>query len=126
VRKFEAALEIDPNNAESYANLGLVYVQLDRTADAKAVFLKVLAMNPRHAETHYNLAGLYEKNGQLKDAIFYYQKFLSYSAGGYGSIIRETEKRIDDLYQKVQAESSAAGVKVPAPGNTGAGSKIPL
>jgi tetratricopeptide (TPR) repeat protein len=55
---FEAAMRVQPDNADAYTNIGVVAMQQGRDADARREFERALAMEPTHAVANTNLAKL--------------------------------------------------------------------
>lgn len=73
-----AAAEEDPANVKAYLYLAVVYLQLDRSDDAIATYLKVLprggAETPQIA---YNLGNIYYGRGSAEMAVKYYTQAIS-------------------------------------------------
>ena len=57
--EFMVALEIDPENADSYAALGYLYNNLDRLAEARNMYQKAIELNPWNVNALYDLSRLY-------------------------------------------------------------------
>ena len=74
--QFRAALQIEPNVAESHANLGNALSQKGRLDDAVAEFEQALALDSSLAEVHFNLANALREKGRLGDAIAHYRRAL--------------------------------------------------
>lgn len=55
---FEKALQIAPDFAEAYANLGLLLEKRGATDSAEANYRRSIELNPEHSETHLNLGAL--------------------------------------------------------------------
>ena len=52
--EFKYAAEIDPNYAQAYNGLGLVYAALGEDAKADKNFKKAIQVEPRNSESHNN------------------------------------------------------------------------
>ena len=52
--EFKYAVEIDPNYAQAYNGLGLVYAALGEDAKADGNFKKAIQVDPRNSESHNN------------------------------------------------------------------------
>ena len=62
------AIEIDPDFAEAYTNLGTLYAQEQQWQPAIACYQKAIALQPNLASTYRNLARLWTQIGQLSEA----------------------------------------------------------
>jgi tetratricopeptide (TPR) repeat protein len=56
IGKLEQAIRIDPSYRDAHINLGVLYVRLGRTADARAEFQKALDIGPPIAPLYVDLA----------------------------------------------------------------------
>jgi hypothetical protein len=56
IAKLEQAIRIDPSYRDAHINLGVLYVRLGRTADARAEFQKALEIGPPIAPLYVDLA----------------------------------------------------------------------
>lgn len=56
VAAFEAAIEIDPNNADAYVGLAKAYLGLGDLEKARKAFKKAIKLNPDYAEEYADLA----------------------------------------------------------------------
>lgn len=65
---------------EALNNLGSVYQELGRFADAEAEFEKVLSLNPDYPKAHHNLGNTFLKQNQVDEAITSYKQALAYQA----------------------------------------------
>jgi hypothetical protein len=61
-------LEISPNDAEAYSNLGNTFQELGRLEDAEKSFRKTISIKPDLAEAHYNLGNTLKEFGRLAEA----------------------------------------------------------
>ncbi len=64
----QTAVELSPQDAEAYYNLGNTLIELGRLDDAKASYNQAIALKPDHAEAHYNLGNTLLELGRLEDA----------------------------------------------------------
>ncbi len=65
---YAKAIEIDPDFAEAYTNLGTLYAQEQEWQPAIVCYKKAIALQPNLASTHRNLARLWTQMGQLSEA----------------------------------------------------------
>ena len=55
-QRIEESIKIDPNNAQNYYNLGVLYLDDEtKTEEAKSLFKKAIELNPKHIESYNNL-----------------------------------------------------------------------
>lgn len=66
---FKAAINIDPDFAVTWSNLGILYRSHGLLVEAEAVYLRSLALDNNSINTMANLAYLYRVNGNLTKAI---------------------------------------------------------
>jgi len=71
-------LAIDPNNAETYSNLGMILKDRGELPEATACYRKTLALKPDHAPAHHNLGTVFEDQGDLAESIKCYRRALAY------------------------------------------------
>ncbi|MCG8589902.1 MAG: tetratricopeptide repeat protein [Proteobacteria bacterium] len=76
VEAYRRALELDPEFADAQCNLGAVYYNLGRKAEARACFAACLELDPQHVEAHFNLANLLEEEGCNERALGHYRSAL--------------------------------------------------
>lgn len=65
---YAKAIEIDPDFAEAYTNLGTLYAQEQQWQPAIACYQKAIALQPNLASTYRNLARVWTQIGQLSEA----------------------------------------------------------
>jgi tetratricopeptide (TPR) repeat protein len=65
---YAKAIEIDPDFAEAYTNLGTLYAQEQQWQPAIACYQKAIALQPDLASTYRNLARVWTQMGQLSEA----------------------------------------------------------
>jgi len=74
---FEEVLQLDPNRAEAYVNIGKIHHREHRLVDAERNFRLALARDPYHAEAHCLLGRAMEDLNCLEEAIVCYEKALA-------------------------------------------------
>jgi tetratricopeptide (TPR) repeat protein len=70
-------VDAQPENAEALAGQGLCYLDLTQYAPAEESFLAALEVDPEQPDALVGLAETYRWQGRAKDAIRYYEKYLS-------------------------------------------------
>ncbi len=63
------ALELNPNQAETYNNLGALYMDINRNADAIAFFSQAIDKNPFYFRAFMNRGTAYSKVGRFTEAL---------------------------------------------------------
>jgi hypothetical protein len=76
IAKLEQAIRIDPAYRDAHINLGVLYVRLGRTADARAEFQKALEIGPPAAPLYADLALVSAALRQFPDAESFAHKAL--------------------------------------------------
>jgi len=96
------AVELDPELAGAWLNLGTVHYNQHHWAEAEECYGKALASRPGYALAHYNLGNLFDETGRPSEAITQYRKALeldpSYADAHYNLAL---------LYQSVHDPLSA-------------------
>lgn len=73
---FRRALELKPNNPETWNSLGVVLVGQGEIARGIDAFTRALHADPDHAGAHRNLAVALDRQGRSGAAVPHYQAFL--------------------------------------------------
>lgn len=74
---YEQAVEVDPDFADAWCNLGTVFYNQERRARAQECFERTLALEPQHLEGHLNMAALLEEGGRPEAALPHYRRALA-------------------------------------------------
>ena len=74
---YEKGIEIDPNFAEIYNNLGILFtkIKLDNNK-AEKFYKKSISLNYKLSEAHNNLGNLYKKINKFNEAVKCYKKAI--------------------------------------------------
>ena len=67
--EYQKTIEIKPDYAKGYYNMGSVLRGNNKIEEAMASFEKALEINPKYAEAHYALAVIYYEKKEFKSAI---------------------------------------------------------
>jgi tetratricopeptide (TPR) repeat protein len=76
IEKFSKAVEIDPNFAFAWDNLGISYRKNKQYENAIAAYLKSLEIYPEGRLPLLNIAITYNLNQQYTEAVTHYEKFI--------------------------------------------------
>jgi tetratricopeptide (TPR) repeat protein len=76
IEAYLAALEMDPEYADAWCNLGAVYFNQDRRGRAREAFERAVASEASHLEANLNLAAMFEDDGENEAALRHYKAAL--------------------------------------------------
>lgn len=81
-------VDIDPNFANAYSNLGVLAEKRNDFLQAESYYRKAMELDPNNAEVYYNLGVLYWKQNRWQEVVSMFQKTLQLnpnhpSAGRY-------------------------------------------
>ena len=71
----QKSVQLDPEDAEAYYNLGIVMQELGRLDEAEAIYKKAITLKPDH-KTHNNLGIVMQELGRLDEAEASYKKAI--------------------------------------------------
>lgn len=76
IEAYRRAIDADPGFADAHCNLGAVFHQRDRRAEARACYERALECDAAHVEAHLNLANLDEEEERPEAALAHYRAAL--------------------------------------------------
>ena len=76
---YNTALKYSSNNLFALHNKAVTLYDMDKTAEAKAAYNKILTINNKYAMAYYGLGVIAEREKNYSEAINQYNKFLSTS-----------------------------------------------
>ncbi len=77
ISSYKKALNLDPNMADAWVNLGIIFFKNEmQTDDALKCFKEALRIKPNHTEAYNNLGIILRQKGQLEEATECYQKAI--------------------------------------------------
>lgn len=76
--QFAAAVEVDPDHAEAWNNLGVVLGEQGDRSGAIAALSRALELVPHYADAHYNLAEALAVAGDLDGARRHWRAYLTF------------------------------------------------
>jgi superkiller protein 3 len=71
------AVDLEPDNATYRNSLGVVLLDMGRTAEAQVELQKAVALDAQYAEAHHNLGLALAAQGKAEEAVVAYRKALS-------------------------------------------------
>ena len=77
IEAYETALEIEPDYADAYCNLGAVRYNQGQRSEARRAFESCLSREADHVEANFNLANLLEEEGEDHGALAHYRRALA-------------------------------------------------
>jgi len=99
IAQFQKAIELDPQYASAYRNMGITYYYMNKLQDSIASQQRAIALNPNSPEAYFFIAQSYDKGNNRQQAIRYYNQFLNLVVGQdqYKSYVSTAKQRIADL-----------------------------
>ena len=96
---YERAIEIHPNDAETYNNLGVFFNKIGDIYKAKNCYEKAIEIKPDFAEAYNNLGLKFKEIGNLTKAINCFEKAIKYKSENlnYYFNLSNLKKEIIDL-----------------------------
>ena len=76
IEAYTQATEINPQDADSYYNLGFMFIEMKDYATARDYFAKGIQANPESYKSYYGRGYAYEMLGDVINAQEDYQKVL--------------------------------------------------
>jgi tetratricopeptide (TPR) repeat protein len=76
IEAYEKALELEPDYADAYCNLGAVLYNKGNREAARRAFEACLALEAHHVEASFNLANVLEEEGEDEVALLHYRRAL--------------------------------------------------
>jgi tetratricopeptide (TPR) repeat protein len=95
LEEFRSAVQVDPENAVGWSNLGSAYLLVHQTDSSRAAFEEALRLDPGSWLTRYNLACLYAQRGDDGPALDQFGKALETLS--QGTEPRTTAARLLDV-----------------------------
>jgi len=71
------AIEVDPNLAEAYSQLGIIYAQVNDLDNAITYFDQAIALDPSYVDAHYNLGIALAQKGDIESAIASFEQAIN-------------------------------------------------
>lgn len=78
---YSCAIQLSPDTVEYLNNRGSAYYWLQRDAEARADYVRVLELDPEAGYAYNNLANLYANIGDYEQALTYYDRAISLPSG---------------------------------------------
>lgn len=95
VTELQKVITNDPNNADAYLSLGVVYTQLGNIDNAEQVLVKAISIKPDLLAAHYTLALIYEKKQMWPQAKSEWDKLLNCKDKNLAEIARKHVYQIE-------------------------------
>jgi len=76
LESYKRALEFDPNDAETYSNIGNIYAERKNFIVAKQLYLKAIEIDPTSAKAYNNLGNIYFEMGDYEKALECYHNAI--------------------------------------------------
>lgn len=102
IEAYERALEIEPDYADAYCNLGAVRYNQGQRAEARRAFEACLEREADHVEANFNLANVLEEQGEDDAALAHYRRALAADP-----LYPDLHINLALLYEKLRREKPA-------------------
>jgi protein O-mannosyl-transferase len=79
IADYQEVVRLAPDNAQWQVNLGLLYAQQDRVADAADAFARALQLTPNDPKVHTNLGVMLARQGRWPEAVRHYERSIALS-----------------------------------------------
>jgi len=86
VKQYKKIIETNPNDAEAYYNIGVVYYGEKKYDSAKAQFQKAIEIYPNFSEAYYSLGAVYYAETNYDKAIEAFSKAIQIDPRNYEAI----------------------------------------
>ena len=73
---YQKTLKLDPNHADAYLNLGIIFATDGKDQKAKECYKKAIEINPNNVEAHHNLGVMFYELGEHQKAKECYEKAI--------------------------------------------------
>ena len=103
IQAFQKELEVNPNNATAWNNLGFIYYQQQRWEESVAACQKAVALKSDYAEAYWNLSFAYEQTGQYVEAAAAIEKGIELSPGN-----PDIYSNLGNMYAQLERYEDAA------------------
>jgi len=100
---YQKVLELDPNYADAYNNLGVLYKELEEHQKAKDCYEKAIVINPNYTDAHYNLGNIFKELGENQKAKECYEKVIEINPN-YIDALNNLGNIFDDLGENQKAK----------------------
>ncbi|MBA2749558.1 MAG: tetratricopeptide repeat protein, partial [Tatlockia sp.] len=94
---FQTAIEIDPNFATGYYNLGLTLKAMGNLTAAIAAYQKAIAINPHYAEAYQNLGVVLLKAGLITDSLAAFNRAIALHEGQNPIAAKQLRQGLQDM-----------------------------
>lgn len=79
IEAYRKAIDLDPLSAGALVNLGTIYFNARKWADAEKYYCQALEVDPEYALAHFDLANLFDERGDRTRALAHYEAALKIS-----------------------------------------------
>ena len=76
IEAYQSAIGLDPKSVGALVNLGTIYFNARRWAEAERYYRQALEADPEYALAHFDLANLYDERGDRPQALVHYEAAL--------------------------------------------------
>ena len=99
VEFYNKAMNINPDNPDSYFNCGLCLAEMNNLKEAITMFQKVISLKSDYEYAYYALGLAYEKQKDYKNSIDNYENFVTYAQDK--NLKNNIQNKINNLKKKL-------------------------
>lgn len=86
VRAYRQLIKLEPDNADTVANMAILLDQMGASEEAEAAFKKAVSIDPNSAEAHNGLGVVYAKRGEYQKARQEWERALELKPNSAGTL----------------------------------------
>ena len=90
IKYYKKTIELRPNDAHAYNNLGNVYKEMKNYPLAIIAYQNAIMLKPDYASAHYNLGIVYQKSNNFDVALESYRKAARLAHGGVQKWLKDS------------------------------------
>jgi len=102
IKDTSRAIEIDPTSVFAYSKRAGAYFYLDQYENAEKDLLKAIEIDPTNAGLYYNLGLIKDMQGEYKEAIIFFEKYLKLSIDDSDYFFEQAKAEIIELNKKIE------------------------
>lgn len=87
---YEKAINLNPENAKTFSNLGILLNSMNENEFAMEVFIKAIQLDPANDENFYNCAVALERQGKTEAAIELYSSAIKINPENYRAVFNRS------------------------------------
>ena len=90
-------LQIDPNFALGYYNLGITLKAMGQFIEAIAAYKRAIQLNPEYAQAYQNLGVVLLKLGQVRESLAAFQQAIALYESSNPTVARQLSQKLQEM-----------------------------